>query len=240
MQQREPKFHFGETGIEPPRLAAQGGARHRRRLLGVCRLLARLARRPGASGRWRRDRSRFGHRAWRGPSLRPGRHQPADGRRSRERQVAIGGHARSRPGGADGRLLCAGARRSARRICASALDPSYWRQNNIVAVVAGGASRGNRGRRHPCGARAGVRPALQGLPLCRAHRPDRCARRPRFCDRARADQPGAAEIAAAAVLAGSSLFVIANEGIANWQALLFAGLLLLLALTALRAKAAPG
>ncbi len=53
-------------------------------------------------------------------------------------------------------------------------------------------------------------------------------------------KPGAAEIAAATVLAGSSLFVIANEGIANWQALLLAGLLLLLALTALRAKAAPG
>ena len=53
-------------------------------------------------------------------------------------------------------------------------------------------------------------------------------------------RPGAAEIAAAIVLAGSALFVIANEGIANWQALLFATLLLLLALTAVRAKAAPG
>ena len=42
------------------------------------------------------------------------------------------------------------------------------------------------------------------------------------------------------MLAGSALFVIANEGIANWQALVLAGLLLLLALTALRAKAAPG
>ncbi len=52
--------------------------------------------------------------------------------------------------------------------------------------------------------------------------------------------PGAAEIAAATVLAGSALFVIANEGIANWQALLFASLLLILALTALRARAVPG
>jgi glucan 1,3-beta-glucosidase len=53
-------------------------------------------------------------------------------------------------------------------------------------------------------------------------------------------RPGAAEIATAAVLTGSALFVIANEGIANWQALLLGALLLLLALTALRAKAVPG
>jgi glucan 1,3-beta-glucosidase len=53
-------------------------------------------------------------------------------------------------------------------------------------------------------------------------------------------RPGAAEIAAAAVLTGSALFVIANEGIANWQALWFAALLVVLALTALRARAAPG
>ena len=42
------------------------------------------------------------------------------------------------------------------------------------------------------------------------------------------------------MLTASALFVIANEGIANWQALVLAGLLLLLALTALQAKAAPG
>lgn len=53
-------------------------------------------------------------------------------------------------------------------------------------------------------------------------------------------KPGAAEIAAASMLTGSALFVVVNEGIANWQALFLASLLLLLALTALRAKAAPG
>ena len=52
--------------------------------------------------------------------------------------------------------------------------------------------------------------------------------------------PGAAEKTAAAVLAGSALFIGLNEGIANWQALLFSALLLILALTCLRAKAAPG
>ena len=45
---------------------------------------------------------------------------------------------------------------------------------------------------------------------------------------------------AAAVLTGSAVFIVLNEGIANWQALVFATLLLLLALTAMRAKAAPG
>ena len=53
-------------------------------------------------------------------------------------------------------------------------------------------------------------------------------------------EPGAAEIAAAIVLTGSALFVITNEGVANWQALVLAGLFSLLALTALQAKAAPG
>ena len=61
-----------------------------------------------------------------------------------------------------------------------------------------------------------------------------------FAGRKAPPQPDAAEIAAAVVLTGSALFVIANEGIANWQALLFGGLLVLLALTVLEARAAPG
>jgi glucan 1,3-beta-glucosidase len=52
--------------------------------------------------------------------------------------------------------------------------------------------------------------------------------------------PGQAEIVAAAVLGGSAVFVMANEGSANWQAVWFALLLVLLALTAIRARALPG
>jgi glucan 1,3-beta-glucosidase len=52
-------------------------------------------------------------------------------------------------------------------------------------------------------------------------------------------QPGIAERVAAALLTGSALFIVANEGIANWQALLFGGLLVLLAFSCVRAKAAP-
>jgi hypothetical protein len=48
---------------------------------------------------------------------------------------------------------------------------------------------------------------------------------------------GPAEVAAAALLTGSALFVIINEGVANWQALWFAALLLVLSLTALRTQA---
>jgi len=49
-----------------------------------------------------------------------------------------------------------------------------------------------------------------------------------------------AERVAAGLLAGAALFVMFNEGIANWQALWFGALLVLLALTALRAAPAPG
>jgi glucan 1,3-beta-glucosidase len=52
-------------------------------------------------------------------------------------------------------------------------------------------------------------------------------------------RPGAAEIAAAWVLAGSALFIVANEGPANWQAVWLALLFGALALTVLRARAAP-
>jgi len=51
---------------------------------------------------------------------------------------------------------------------------------------------------------------------------------------------GNAECMAASMLTGSAVFITLDEGIANWQALLFTMLLLLLALTAMRAKAAPG
>jgi hypothetical protein len=53
-------------------------------------------------------------------------------------------------------------------------------------------------------------------------------------------EPGMAERVAAGLLTGSALFVMFNEGIANWQALWFGSLLVLLALTALRTAPAPG
>jgi exo-beta-1,3-glucanase (GH17 family) len=49
---------------------------------------------------------------------------------------------------------------------------------------------------------------------------------------------GAAELATAALLTASALFIVVDEGIANWQALWLAALLLLLSFTALRTQAA--
>ncbi len=53
-------------------------------------------------------------------------------------------------------------------------------------------------------------------------------------------RPGLAEIVAMTVLSGSALFIVANEGLYNWQALWVASLLILLSLACLRARAAPG
>jgi exo-beta-1,3-glucanase (GH17 family) len=121
---------------------------------------------------------------------------------------------------------------------ARTLDLSYWREPDrvemvltallaatmVAAIHVGlGLVFDPRYKDFPLAALAGPVIALAVLAVAGGNAPAR---------------PGAAEIAAAIVLAGSALFVIANEGIANWQALLFGSLLLILALTALRA--APG
>jgi glucan 1,3-beta-glucosidase len=54
------------------------------------------------------------------------------------------------------------------------------------------------------------------------------------------DRPGVAEIVAGVMLAAAAVFVVFNEGIANWQAQWFSALLVLLALTAFRTSPAPG
>ncbi|MEX1059543.1 MAG: beta-1,6-glucan synthase [Methyloceanibacter sp.] len=121
---------------------------------------------------------------------------------------------------------------------ARALDPPYWREPDRVEIVlaallaatvvaaihvALGLVFDPRYKDFPFAALAGPVIALAVLAFARGKIPPR---------------PAAAEIVAATVLVGSALFVIANEGIANWQALLFGSLLLILALTALRVS--PG
>jgi glucan 1,3-beta-glucosidase len=123
---------------------------------------------------------------------------------------------------------------------AKALDPTQWRRSESVGIVVAallvatviaaihvalGLVFDPRYKDFPFAALAG--PVIGLCVLA-------------FADNESRPRPGVAEMAAAAILAGSALFVIANEGIANWQALLFAGLLLILALTCLRARAAPG
>jgi exo-beta-1,3-glucanase (GH17 family) len=123
---------------------------------------------------------------------------------------------------------------------AQALDPRVWRgpgrTGTILAVlfaatvvaaihVALGLVFDPRYKDFPLASLTGPVLALAILAFAGANSPPR---------------PGNAEIAAGAVLTGSALYVIANEGIANWQAVWFATLLVVLALTALRAQAAPG
>jgi glucan 1,3-beta-glucosidase len=50
----------------------------------------------------------------------------------------------------------------------------------------------------------------------------------------------AAEKLAAGILAGSAIYIILNESIANWQALLFCAGLAMLAVTLVRVRVAPG
>jgi exo-beta-1,3-glucanase (GH17 family) len=123
---------------------------------------------------------------------------------------------------------------------AMALDPLRWRDRNpvalgltvllvAVAVMAMQAGLGlvfdPRYKDFPFASLTGPVVALAVLAFMTSDSPPR---------------PGIAEIAAAAILSGSALFIVVNEGIANWQALWFAGLLIVLALTVLRVRAAPG
>jgi hypothetical protein len=49
-----------------------------------------------------------------------------------------------------------------------------------------------------------------------------------------------AETVAAAVLALAAIFIVWNETWQNWQALWFSGALILVAITLIRVRAAPG
>ncbi len=60
-----------------------------------------------------------------------------------------------------------------------------------------------------------------------------------FFHRDGAWRPGRAETAAAIILAFAAMYIVINESVVNWQAVWLAVLLILLAATALRARAAP-
>jgi glucan 1,3-beta-glucosidase len=123
---------------------------------------------------------------------------------------------------------------------ARALDPSSWQRTDLVEIVlsallaatvfaaihaALGLVFEPRDKDFPIAGLLGPVVAFAVLAFASADSPSR---------------PGAAEIAASMILICSALFVIANEGIANWQAVVFAALLAILALSLLRAKGAPG
>ena len=123
---------------------------------------------------------------------------------------------------------------------ARALDPSCWRGSNLVEVVVAALLAATLVAAIHVALGLVFDPRYKDFPFAALLGPVTALAILALADNPGPPRPGGAEIAAAALLTGSAVFVTLNEGIANWQALVFAALLLLLALTALRAKAAPG
>jgi glucan 1,3-beta-glucosidase len=123
---------------------------------------------------------------------------------------------------------------------ASALDPSRWRRSGSIQVILAALFAATVVAAIHVALGLVFDPRYKDFPLAALTGPVIALAVLAFADRTQAFAPGMAERVAAALLAGSALFVVGNEGLANWQALIFAGLLLLLALTCLKAEAAPG
>jgi glucan 1,3-beta-glucosidase len=122
---------------------------------------------------------------------------------------------------------------------APALDPSRWRRSKLVEVVTAALLAATMVATIHVALGLVFDPRYKDFPVAALLGPVVALAIVALCGNQELSRPGNAEHAAAAVLTGSAVFITLNEGIANWQALAFAGLLLLLALTALRAKAAP-
>jgi exo-beta-1,3-glucanase (GH17 family) len=123
---------------------------------------------------------------------------------------------------------------------ACALDPSYWRSSKSVQVVLAALLAATIVAAIHVALGLVFDPRYKDFPFAALLGPVAALAIVAFAGDRAPSQPGNAERMAAAVLTGSAVFITLNEGIANWQALLFATLLLALALTAMRAKAGPG
>jgi hypothetical protein len=123
---------------------------------------------------------------------------------------------------------------------ARALDPTYWRGSNLVEAVVATLLAATMIAAIHVALGLVFDPRYKDFPIAALLGPVAALAILAFAGNSGPPRPGSAETAAAALLTGSAVFVTLNEGIANWQAVLFAMLLLVLALTALRAKAAPG
>jgi glucan 1,3-beta-glucosidase len=120
------------------------------------------------------------------------------------------------------------------------LDPSRWRRSDLVGVILATLLIATVVAAIHVALGLVFDPRYKDFPLASLTGPAVALFILAFANSRTLPNPGQAEIAAAAVLAGSAFFIIANEGSANWQAVWFALLLVLLALTALRARAVPG
>jgi exo-beta-1,3-glucanase (GH17 family) len=123
---------------------------------------------------------------------------------------------------------------------ARALDPAYWRGSNLVEVAMAALLAATMVAAIHVALGLVFDPRYKDFPFAALLGPVAALAILAFADNPAPPRPGGAETVAAALLTGSAVFVTLNEGIANWQAVAFATLLLLLSPTALRAKAAPG
>jgi glucan 1,3-beta-glucosidase len=121
-----------------------------------------------------------------------------------------------------------------------ALDPAPWRRSNFVEVVVSAFLVAAMVAAIHVAAGLVFDPRYKDFPLAAMLGPVTALAILAFAANSPPPRLGGAEITAASLLTGSAVFITLNEGFANWQALAFATLLLLLALTALRARAAPG
>ena len=234
---RELKFRWGEPVSNHARWRIEAALG-----IGAAFLVfatAWLARRKDETSEERlatRPRHR-GHRAWRRARLRLGGSRVADGAAGTWRPSALGGDDRAVAARADGRRRRGGTQRPARQPRRRAQRAAPARTKRLEPA-ARDLVRGDACRRHPCGARARVRPPLQGLSACAAVWTGRGARHRRLGEGASHPASRHRRVGRRRRARRLGLFVVFNEGIANWQALWFGGLLLVLALTAYRATPA--
>jgi glucan 1,3-beta-glucosidase len=120
-----------------------------------------------------------------------------------------------------------------------ALDPSRWRRRDLIGIVLAGLLAATMVAAMHVALGLVFDPRYKDFPLAALTGPVVALATLAFAGARAPHSPGTAEVVGATVLTGSAIFVIANEGIANWQALLFASLLIALALTLLQASVAP-
>jgi glucan 1,3-beta-glucosidase len=120
-----------------------------------------------------------------------------------------------------------------------ALDPARWRgARNLIGLVLAAMLTGTMIAAMHVALGLVFDPRYKDFPLAALTGPVVALAILAFAGTAATQRPGMAEIVGATVLAGSALFIIVNEGIANWQAVLFSSLLVVLALTLLQGPAA--
>jgi glucan 1,3-beta-glucosidase len=123
---------------------------------------------------------------------------------------------------------------------ARALDPSFWQRTGLVEIILSALLAATVVAAMHAALGLVFEPRYKDFPIAGLLGPVVAFAVLAFASGDFSSWPGAAEVAASMILIGSALFVIANEGIANWQAMVMAALVATLALTLLRAKAAPG